>query len=172
MYLLFRLSLPRLLAVFSAVLLLCGAALRTAAVSPADTVTLPVIMYHGLHPDRAQQSQYVISPDRLEEDLRWLTEKGYTRYFSGCVASYREHYNQDNGILPVTAVTAVAMTADQQARLTDKLHRITGKHIELVNRIDPNCLGGVRLDYDGVRLDDTVAHRLDAIRSVLKNTVL
>lgn len=104
--------------------------------------------------------------------LKILTEKGYIRYFSGCVASYREHYNQDNGILPVTAVTAVAMTADQQARLTDKLHRITGKHIELANRIDPTCLGGVRLDYDGKRVDDTVSHRLDAVRTMLKSTVL
>ncbi|MBP3389542.1 MAG: polysaccharide deacetylase family protein [Clostridia bacterium] len=90
MYLLFRLSLPRLLAVFSAVLLLCGAALRTAAVSPADTVTLPVIMYHGLHLDRAQQSQYVISPDRLEEDLRWLTEKGYTTVTVAQLIAYTE----------------------------------------------------------------------------------
>ena len=104
--------------------------------------------------------------------LKILTEKGYIRHFSSCVESYREHYNQDNGILPVTAVTAVALTADQQARLTDKLHRITGKHIELVNRIDPDCLGGVRLDYDGMRLDDTVSHRLEAIGAMLKNTVL
>lgn len=104
--------------------------------------------------------------------LKILTEKGYIRHFSGCVESFREHYNQDNGILPVTAVTAVALTTDQQARLTDKLHRITGKHIELINRIDPNCLGGVRLDYDGKRVDDTVSHRLDAVRTMLKSTVL
>lgn len=104
--------------------------------------------------------------------LKILTEKGYIRHFSGCVESFREHYNQDNGILPVTAVTAVALTTDQQVRLTDKLHRITGKHIELINRIDPNCLGGVRLDYDGKRVDDTVSHRLDAVRTMLKSTVL
>lgn len=104
--------------------------------------------------------------------LKILTERGYMRHFSDCVETYREYYNQDNGILPVTAITAVAMSDDQMARLADKLHRITGKHIELINRIDPNCLGGVRLDYDGKRVDDTVSHRLDAVRSMLKNTVL
>ena len=75
-------------------------------------------------------------------------------------------------ILVVTAVTAVALTAAQQARLTEKLSGITGKTIDLRNRVDPNVLGGVRLDYDGKRLDDTVAHRLNAIHGVLKNTVL
>jgi len=40
------------------------------------------------------------------------------------------------------------------------------------NQIDTDCIGGVRLDFDGKRLDDTVAHRLEAIGGLLKNTVL
>ena len=104
--------------------------------------------------------------------LKILTEKGYMRYFPDCVKAYRELYNQDNGILPVTAVTAVAMTQTQTAALTAKLQQITGKRIELVAKLDPNVLGGMRLDYDGKRVDDTVAHRMDAVRNMLKNTVL
>ena len=104
--------------------------------------------------------------------LKILTEKNYIRYFSDCCEAYFDHYNLDNGILPVTAVTAVAMTDAQTEKLTEKLSRITGKRIELNNRIDPSCLGGVRLDYDGQRLDDTVSHRLDAIANVLNKTVL
>ena len=64
------------------------------------------------------------------------------------------------------------LTPVQEEKLTAKLARITGKHIALRNRIDPSCLGGVRLDYDGQRLDDTVSHRLDAIRDLLKTDVL
>ena len=104
--------------------------------------------------------------------LKILTEKNYIRYFSDCCDAYIGRYNQDNGILPITAVTAVALTAAQAEKLTEKLSRITGKHIALSNRIDPSCLGGVRLDYDGKRLDDTVSNRLDTIRDLLKNTVL
>jgi F-type H+-transporting ATPase subunit delta len=104
--------------------------------------------------------------------LKILTEKGYMRYFSDCVKAYRELYNRDNGILPVTAVTAVPMTEKQEQALTMKLQQITGKRIELVAKLDPNVLGGMRLDYDGKRVDDTVAHRMDAVRNMLKNTVL
>ena len=104
--------------------------------------------------------------------LKILTEKGYMRHFSDCCDSFAALYNQDNGILPVTAVTAVALSSAQAEKLTDKLAKITGKHIELSNRIDPSCLGGVRLDYDGQRLDDTVSHRMATIRDMLKNTVL
>lgn len=104
--------------------------------------------------------------------LKILTGKGYARYFPDCCAAFREQYNLDHGILPVTAVTAVPLNGDQAARLTDKLSRVTGKTIALENRVDPSCLGGVRLQFDGKQLDDTVSHRLDAIGSMLKNTVL
>lgn len=104
--------------------------------------------------------------------LKILTEKGYPRHFADCCRAYRDHYNLDNGILPVTAVTAVALTKEQSEKMTAKLSDLTGRKVELTNRVDPEILGGVRLDYDGKRLDDTVSHRLDAVRGLLKNTVL
>jgi len=104
--------------------------------------------------------------------LKILTEKGYIRYFSDCCNAYRESFNLDHNILPVTATTAVTLSASQQKRLTDRLSAITGKTVELTNRIDSSVLGGVRLDYDGKRVDDTVAHRMDAVRSLLQDTVL
>ena len=104
--------------------------------------------------------------------MKILTEKGYMRHFSDCCAAYRDCYYRDNGILPVRVVTAVALTADQQKRLSEKLTAITGKTIALDPRVDADVLGGIRLDYDGKRLDDTVAHRLSAIGNTLKNTVL
>ena len=104
--------------------------------------------------------------------LKILTEKGYPKHFPDCVEAYRAKYNEDHGILPVTAVTAVALTPEQIRKLTQKLSAITGKTIDLQCRIDTNVLGGIRLDYSGKRLDDTVSHRLDALRALLKNTVL
>ena len=104
--------------------------------------------------------------------LKLLTEKGYARHFPDCVASYRKCYNLEHNILPVTAVTAVALTDAQAQKLSEKLCTLTGKTIELHNRVDPDILGGVRLDYDGKRLDDTVIHRLEAVRTMLRSTVL
>lgn len=104
--------------------------------------------------------------------LKLLTEKGYVRHFPDCCQAYQEEYNAENGILPVTAVTAVALTEAQSVRLAEKLSGLTGKTVQLHNRVEPGCLGGVRLDYDGKRVDDTVSHRLENIGKMLKNTVL
>lgn len=104
--------------------------------------------------------------------LKILTEKGYVSQFPGCCEAFRDLYNRDMGILPVTAVTAVPLSGEQTARLQEKLSDMTGRKIALSNRVDPQCLGGVRLDYDGKQLNDTIAHRFQAIRELLTDTVL
>jgi len=104
--------------------------------------------------------------------LKILTERGYAAHFSDCCKAFRNQYNEDHGILPVTAVTAVPLTPEQTEKLIGKLAAITGKTVELTNRLDPACLGGVRLDYDGKRLDGTVKNRLEGMAALLKNTVI
>ena len=85
---------------------------------------------------------------------------------------FTQLYNRDHNIVSVTAVTAVALSPAQSQALTQKLTRITGKNILLRNQVNPACLGGVRLDYDGQRLDGTVKNRLDRLGELLNNTVL
>lgn len=104
--------------------------------------------------------------------LKILTERGYIREFTGCCQVYRKRYNQDNGILPVTAVTAAPLDDKLRQKLADKLSQATGKTIDLSCRVDPQCLGGVRLDFDGKQVDGTVRRRLDDIRGILASTVL
>ena len=104
--------------------------------------------------------------------LKILVEQGKIRYFSQCFTAFRQEYYRDHNILPVTAVTAVALSQPQAQRLTEKLASITGKEILLSNRVDASLLGGVRLDYDGKQLEDSIAQRLQNVRQLLKNTVL
>ncbi|MBQ1257836.1 MAG: ATP synthase F1 subunit delta [Clostridia bacterium] len=104
--------------------------------------------------------------------LKILTEKGYILKFRECAQAYRDLYHQDNNILPVRVVTAQPLDDKQALRLKVKLGATTGKVIELIQQVDPACLGGIRLDYDGKRVEDTVAGRLEAVRKTLKNTVL
>ena len=42
-----------------------------------ETRRLPILMYHSILRDPAKQGKYILSPDRLEADIRWLLEMGY-----------------------------------------------------------------------------------------------
>ena len=104
--------------------------------------------------------------------LKILTEKGYAKQFSSCQDAYIELFNTDNDILPVKAVSAIALTNEQITRLEEKISALTGKKAQLENRVDPQCLGGVLIEYDGTQVDGSVASRIEKIRKLLKNTVL
>lgn len=108
----------------------------------------------------------------LNSFLKLLTEKNRIGSFHDCVAQYKEQYNLAHNILPVYAVTGSALNEAQKKRLQDKLCAITGKNAQVINRVDPSVLGGVRLEYDGTQVDDTVASRLSGIRKLLDGTVL
>lgn len=101
--------------------------------------------------------------------LKLLTEKGYARRFGDCVRQYRNIYNENHGIVSVVATTAVDMTQAQKDKLRAKLETITGKIVQLNCRVEPACVGGVRLDYDGKRIDGTVRNRLDAMKELLSH---
>lgn len=104
--------------------------------------------------------------------LQVLAKNGDISCFLPCCGGFRIQYQHEHNQLPVTAVTAVTLSEDQKQRLCQTLNTITGKEILLDNRIDPQVLGGIRLDYDGKRLEDTVQHRLESIRTALKSTTL
>ena len=104
--------------------------------------------------------------------LKILTREGIVRKFPDCCKYIEDRYYADNGFLPVVAWTAQPLTPAQEHQLAEKMEAVTGKRVILQNRIDPACLGGVRLSYDGKQVDGTVQHRLETVSKLLKNTVL
>lgn len=108
----------------------------------------------------------------LRSFLKLLTEKRQIGLLPCCYTAYRERYEEQHGILPVTAVTAVPMGAPARQRLTEILQKKTGKQIRLDNRVDPACIGGIKLLYDGKQADASVKSRLDQLQAGLKKLEL
>lgn len=83
----------RLLAGITALVFLAGAGavltVRAAAARPEEEfVELPVVMYHSVVKDESQHGKYVISPDELEDDLKYLKEHGYTTILISDLIAY------------------------------------------------------------------------------------
>lgn len=47
----------------------------------ADELELPIIMYHSILKEPKKETQYVVSPALLEEDLKYIEKRGYTPVF-------------------------------------------------------------------------------------------
>ena len=60
-------------------------------------IQLPIIMYHGILKDTKRQGKYVISPELLESDMKYLKENGYTPVFMQDVIDYVKNWDTAAG---------------------------------------------------------------------------
>lgn len=99
--------------------------------------------------------------------LKILCERGALGEYAGCVAAYEALYNEANGVVPAIVTTSTPLDGAQRERLLERLTAMTGKQIELTEKIDSAVIDGVLLEMNGQRFDSTVRQRLKAIRSAM-----
>lgn len=99
--------------------------------------------------------------------MKILCERGAFEQLPQCRDAYVKEYNEHHGIVPATAVTASPLTAEQRARLIVALEKKSGKTVVLTERVDASLVGGMRVEMEGHRYDNTVASKLSQLRRAL-----
>jgi F-type H+-transporting ATPase subunit delta len=77
-----------------------------------------------------------------------------------------EYALSQRGIVVADIVSARELsveTRNEIAALTKKTFKAS--HIELRDHIDPTVIGGVRIDFAGLQLDNTIKQKLTALRA-------
>lgn len=110
---------------------------------------------------RGQVHDYVLN------FLKILCERNLLHQFYGCEEAYRNLYNQQHSILEAVVTTASPLNDAQRKQLMEKLRNMTGHSITLKERVDTAVIGGVLLEMDGKRYDNTLRHRLDGLQQAL-----
>lgn len=67
----------------------------------------------------------------------------------------------------VKVQSAIKLTKDQLDTLTTKLSKLTGEEVELVNKVDPEVLGGLRIVLPDRVIDMTLAAKLNQLEETL-----
>ena len=96
--------------------------------------------------------------------IKILIERGALDAFSDCAAHYHARYCETMGIAEADVVSASALDERQKNALIEKLSQMSGKTVRLRVSIDPSVIGGLRVDMNGHRYDNTISHRLDLMR--------
>lgn len=99
--------------------------------------------------------------------LKILCERGALTEYEGCLSAFKTLYNQAHGIVEATVTTAVALDDEQRARMSEKLSAKTGKTVVLTEKVDASLMGGVLLEMNGQRYDNTLKNRLKSIHSAM-----
>ena len=99
--------------------------------------------------------------------IKLLVERGAVHAFSECVEAYRDIYHREHRVSVAEVTSARPLTDSQRARLIEKLQQMSGKQIEIHETVDPELLGGILLQMDGKRYDNTLVSRLSSIRQAI-----
>lgn len=103
--------------------------------------------------------------------IKLLCERNILREYGGCCDEFVRRYNADHGIAEAVVTSAVTLTPQQMEALKNKLEKISGKKVFLVQKRDAAVLAGLKVELEGKQLDGTVQGRLMGISKKLKETI-
>ncbi|MCR5025705.1 MAG: ATP synthase F1 subunit delta [Lachnospiraceae bacterium] len=104
--------------------------------------------------------------------MKILAERGILREFGACFKAFRKRYNDDHGIGEAFVTSPNGLSDAERSKLKDKLEKITGKKIVLIEKQDPAVLGGIKVLIDDKLYDGTVRGRLSELKRRVDETVL
>lgn len=104
--------------------------------------------------------------------LKIIMDKQRGSDIEAIVRAYGERVYAHEGIEKATAVTAVPLSAEQMEALSAKLGTLTGKKIELTNKVDEAILGGVTVRIGDRVIDGSIRNRLEDLREDLARLVV
>ncbi len=104
--------------------------------------------------------------------LKLLCERNILSEYAGCCEEYVRRYNADHNIAEAAVTSAVALTESQLAALKEKLEKMSGKTVHLIQVTDPSVLGGLRIELEGKQLDGTVQGRLTGLSKKLNEIIV
>lgn len=99
--------------------------------------------------------------------MKLLVQKEHFDAFLLCCEWFHQRYNEDYGIVEARVTSAVALNEGERAALRVRLSKISGRQVSLIEAVDPSLIGGVRVEMDGRRYDNTIQDRLGRLKRSL-----
>jgi len=99
--------------------------------------------------------------------MKLLVEKEHFDAFLMCCQWFHQRFNEDNRIVEAHVTSAVALNEEELSALRVKLSGISGRQVKLITAVDPSLIGGVRVEMDGRRYDNTIQDRLGRLKRSL-----
>jgi F-type H+-transporting ATPase subunit delta len=97
-----------------------------------------------------------------------ITEKNREAMLVGASTEFISQYNQLKGIEKAQVTTAIPLTPELRAQVNQKLVQMTGKTIQLEEKVDPAIIGGFLLRVGDRQVDDTIRTSLRALKNKFK----
>lgn len=104
--------------------------------------------------------------------LKLLTERRHSNEVFDCFAEYERCYEGKNAIIEAHVTSAIELSDTQKEALFEKLRQKAGKSVVMKCHVDPELIGGIRVNMDGELFEGSVKARLEGLRNTIKKETL
>lgn len=143
-------------------------ALTTALANPAVSRALNNPRVPLARKQQVMHSMLAGSGEGLEHFVNLLSERNRLDLLTNVSRSFGRLVDEHNRVADGEAVTAVALTPEQEEALKAKLEETTGYKVRLKTRVDESIIGGLIVRVGDRQYDGSVTTQLRAMRDALK----
>jgi F-type H+-transporting ATPase subunit delta len=104
-----------------------------------------------------------VQPEALNLALL-LVERALAPLAPAIFQAFERRYNDYKGIVVAQVVTAIPLDDGLRAQIVQQLGRITGKSVQMDERVDPTILGGVVARVGDTLIDGSLRRRFELLR--------
>ncbi|MEC9070821.1 MAG: ATP synthase F1 subunit delta [Myxococcota bacterium] len=132
-----------------------------------DAMRSPVFSLDDKRAILAQVVTRAMGADTTRRFLYTLLDAGRLDELGGVSEAFNEILDQVDGRMRAEVTSAIPMEAGDLTRVQTSLERLTSKKVTVTATVDPELLGGVRIQMGNVVLDGSVRTQLNRMRDQL-----
>jgi F-type H+-transporting ATPase subunit delta len=108
------------------------------------------------------------APQIMVNFCQLLVEKKRAAILPEIAEVYQMMVDQDRNLVRGSVVSATELAPEMNERIKATLEKITGKQVELTNRIDPAIIGGMVAKVGDLVLDGSIRSQLAGLKESIK----
>ena len=106
-------------------------------------------------------------PDILLAILRMMVSRGHVSALDGMARDYEELARGYRGEAMAVVTSAVPLKEAETVALRAKLEKKLGRMVTLRCQVNPDLIGGIRVEVDGRIIDGSIRNKLEEIKEVM-----
>jgi F-type H+-transporting ATPase subunit delta len=96
-----------------------------------------------------------------------LIDNSRIELLEDCFNEFKTIYNNQHKAMSAFVYSGVALEDSEMKQLQDNLGKKHNRNVTLENVVDPSILGGIKIEFEGNVLDQTINHYLHTLKSSL-----
>lgn len=99
-----------------------------------------------------------------------VTRRAREGELEGIVKGFMALYRKEKGIEEATITSAHPLNAKQEEEIRTKLAKVTGFEIEVIKKVDPEMIGGIKVSVGDKQYNGSVAYQLEQLKRSFATT--